>query len=82
MAKAHYQFRSGTLDPEMWDAIRSQMVNFFNAPGMSEYWRNHGWNFPSQFKAYVEHEVMVGADKGWSLAGTGMPTPTRPDADD
>ncbi len=34
MAKAHYQFRSETLEPEMWQAIQSQMANFMNAPGM------------------------------------------------
>ena len=78
MAKAHYQFRSGTLDPEMWEAIRSQMSNFMNAPGMSSYWHNHGSNFPAEFRKFVENEVFVGADEGWSLAGTNMPTPKEP----
>jgi len=78
MAKAHYQFRSGALEPEMWDAIHSQMANFMNAPGMAFYWKKHGWNFPAEFRAYVENEIMVGSDQGWSLAGTEMPTPGRP----
>jgi len=77
MAKAHYQFRSGTLEPEMWDAIHSQMANFMNAPGMALYWKNHGSNFPAEFRDYVEKEIMVGADEGWSLAGTKMPTPGK-----
>jgi len=75
MAKAHYQYRSGTLELEMWEAIHRQMANFMNAPGMAWYWKKHGWNFPREFKAYVEKEIMVGAEPGWSLAGTNMPTP-------
>ncbi len=81
MARAHYQFRSGTLDSEVWGAIRSQMGNFMNAPGMANYWRDHGWNFPPEFREFVDKEVMVGSDDGWSLAGTNMPTPKNPDPD-
>lgn len=77
LAKAHYQFRSGTLETEMWEAIHSQLANFMNAPGMAQYWRNHGGNFPAAFRRYVDEEVLVGSDAGWSLAGTGMETPER-----
>ncbi|MEQ8694009.1 MAG: hypothetical protein RIC85_01615 [Gammaproteobacteria bacterium] len=77
LAKAHYQFRSGTLEPAIWDAIRSQMMNFMNAPGLSAYWEKHGWNFPAEFRAYVEQELKKGADEGWSLAGTNMRTPPK-----
>lgn len=77
-AKAHYQYRSGTLEPEMWAAIRSQMGNFMNSPGMSQYWEKHGWNYPEAFRTFMQEEILVGADAGWSLSGTGMPTPARP----
>ena len=77
MARAHYQFRAGTIEPEMWETLHSQLTNIMNAPGMKTYWENHGWNFPANFREYIAHEVMTGADEGWSLAGTGMPTPGR-----
>ena len=78
MAKAHYQYRAGTLEPEIWATLHSQLANFMNTPGMARYWKQHGWNFPEQFRAYIEDEVMVGADAGWSLAGSDMPTPGKP----
>jgi hypothetical protein len=57
------------------------MANFLHAPGMASYWKKHGWNFPTEFQAYVEKEIMVGADEGWSLAGTNMLTPSKPSID-
>ena len=78
-AKTHYQYRSGTLEPEVWEAVHSQLTNFINSPGMAQYWKNHGHNFPKPFREYINDDVLVGADEGWSLAGTGMPTPKPPE---
>jgi hypothetical protein len=70
-SNCYLHYESGTLDEDIFSSIDSQMRNFCNSPGLSDYWRQSGGNFPEKFRNYMENSVLGNFDPLWSLPGSG-----------
>jgi len=54
---AFYQFRTGTMDPEIWAGIESSMIGWTATPGMKSWYRQHGDRLSSQLRTLLETKV-------------------------
>ena len=50
----HYQYRQGTLDPEMWQSWHRLFSVYVLSAGGKQYWTERAPAFSETFQAYVE----------------------------
>jgi hypothetical protein len=51
---AFYQFRTGTMDAEIWDGIRSSMLAWFAQPGIIAWFHRYGERVSPTLRAELE----------------------------
>jgi hypothetical protein len=55
----YYQNQQGTGDRALWAAEVVTMKALLNGPGGLEWWGSNPLSFTPEFRAYVDHEVLV-----------------------
>jgi hypothetical protein len=56
---AFFQWRGGTLSPELWTGWEWLIMNLVSAPGGKEFWGERSYLFGEAFRDHVEKVVMV-----------------------
>ena len=54
----YYQYRNGTLDPEVWSGRHRTLVRLFGLENFREKWRVDSMNFIDQFREYIDNDVL------------------------
>jgi hypothetical protein len=55
MEAAHYQYRRGRLDPEVWKGWEVVINSYLEGPGVRAYWEQRRDGFSPAFRSYVEN---------------------------
>jgi len=55
---AFYQWKQGSLPPQLWLGWESLIMNLVGTPGGKEFWRERGYTFGSEFRDYVVNVIM------------------------
>ena len=50
---AHYQYRRGTLEDELWDRYRALISSYLSRPGVRKWWKSGSRNFSAPFKSLI-----------------------------
>jgi hypothetical protein len=56
---AFYQWREGTLSPELWVGWELLMMNLVSAPGGKDFWAERGYMCGPDFQLHVEQVIMT-----------------------
>ena len=59
MQNAFYQWRDGTLSPELWQGWEIISLNFFATLGGQKFWEERSYIFGETFREYVETDVLT-----------------------
>lgn len=60
---AHYQFRAGTMDEDIWSGIRDSMVSWMDHPGMLRWLQRHGQRVtPALYSLLLSELPKLGGD--------------------
>ncbi len=55
---AFYQWRDGSLTPQLWVGWEALMINLVRAPGGKLFWAERAYVFGEEFRAHVENVIM------------------------
>lgn len=55
---AFYQWRAGSLSPQLWVGWEALIINLVGAPGGKQFWAERGYAFGSEFRDHVENVLM------------------------
>ena len=55
---AFYQWRDGSLTPQLWVGWEALMINLVSAPGGRQFWQERAYAFGEEFRAHVETVIM------------------------
>jgi hypothetical protein len=55
---AFYQWKQGSLSPQLWLGWESLIMNLVGTPGGKEFWRERGYTFGSEYRDYVANVIM------------------------
>jgi hypothetical protein len=67
---AHYQFRRGALEAEMFEGVTQTLVMVAAMPGVRAYWQDRKKWYNKKFQEYVDKEILSAEGQGYKLAGT------------
>jgi hypothetical protein len=56
---AFYQWREGSLSPQLWVGWELLIMNLVSSPGGKDFWQERGYIFGSEFQDHVENQVMT-----------------------
>jgi len=62
---AFYQYRTGTMDDEMWEGIQSSMIDWFGQPGLVAWFQRYGDRVSPRLAAILV--VAIPALKGGTI---------------
>jgi hypothetical protein len=55
---AFYQWREGSLLPQLWVSWEALMINLVQSPGGQELWFERAYVFGDEFRSHVENVIM------------------------
>jgi len=55
---AFYQWKQGSLSPQLWLGWESLIMNLVGTPGGKDFWRERGYTFGSEYRDYVVNVIM------------------------
>jgi len=55
---AFYQWREGSLLPQLWVSWEALMINLVQSPGGQELWAERAYVFGDEFRSHVENVIM------------------------
>lgn len=55
---AFYQWREGSLRPQLWVGWEALMINLVSSPGGKLFWAERAYAFGDEFRAHVENVIM------------------------
>lgn len=56
---AFYQWREGSLSPQLWMSWESLIFNLVCSPGGREFWKERSYIFGNEFRDYVTNSIMT-----------------------
>lgn len=56
----YFQRESGTVDPRLWNAEKRSMQFLLSGPGARAWWRANPLSFTSEFRRFIETEILCG----------------------
>jgi hypothetical protein len=54
---AHYQYRQGYLDDEVWQAVKARMQSLMSNAGIRDWWQRDKHLFTASFQEYVNEII-------------------------
>lgn len=57
----YFQRESGTVDPRLWEAEKRSIQFLLRGAGSRAWWRSNPLSFTSEFRQYIEEEVLPGS---------------------
>lgn len=57
----YFQKESGTVDPRLWEAEKRSMQFLLSGAGSRAWWRSNPLSFTSEFRRFVEKEILTGS---------------------
>ena len=58
----YFQTISGTVDPRLWKAEKRSMSFLLSGAGSLDWWRSNPMSFTTEFREYVESEIIEEPD--------------------
>lgn len=55
---AFYQWREGSLNPQLWAGWEALMINLVGSPGGKQFWAERAYVFGEEFRGHVENVIM------------------------
>ena len=55
---AFYQWKQGTLSPQLWVGWEALIMNLVGTPGGREFWRERGYTFGNEYRDYIINVIM------------------------
>lgn len=56
---AFYQWKQGSLSPQLWIGWESLIMNLVGTPGGKDFWKERGYTFGGEYRDYVADVIML-----------------------